>query len=136
MVPSDAPAVSALDLELGYAYPECFVEGRISRILEQTKDILLVAEYDGTVAGYVHAMAYELTYQDPLLNICSFVVGSSLRSRGIGSLLLEQLEQIARREGFTGIRLVSEISRLQAHAFYESHGFMHKKTQKQYLKIL
>lgn len=100
-----------------------------------TNDLILVAALENEVVGYIHASPYELLYHDSLMNILSFVVREKQRGTGIGHRLITELERIAKEQGFTGIRLTSGSTRIAAHKFYERHGYILKKEQKNFLKI-
>jgi predicted N-acetyltransferase YhbS len=132
----DFEAIHRLSLELGYSYPKEKMKDRIRYIVEHTGDIVLVAEEESGVTGYIHASPYELMYQDPIMNILGFVVKEEKRGRGIGHLLITELEKRAEERGFMGIRLTSGDYRTGAHRFYERHGYTTTKTSKKYTKEL
>lgn len=134
--PEDHRAIFSLSAELGYSYPAEKTEQRIRFILENTGDIILVAEEDGNVVGYIHASPYELMYQDPIMNILGFIVTEDRRGSGIGHLLITELERQAKERQFTGFRLTSGDYRTGAHRFYEKHGYTSIKTSKKYTKEL
>ncbi|WP_433944993.1 GNAT family N-acetyltransferase [Paenibacillus sp. SN-8-1] len=116
------------------AFSEEKVKEKIEKIIKNTKDIILVCEENNEVIGYIHGSPYELLFADPLVNVLGFVVREKVRNQGIGSMLMEQLEQRARNNGSSGIKLLSHPSRIQAHRFYERHGFIFTKDQKNFIK--
>lgn len=124
-----------LNQELGYFYPMEKVKERITYITENTRDIILVAEQDGEVIGYIHGSPYELLYFDSLINILGFVVKEKYRNKGVGSLLLNSLERWAKENGYSGVRLVSGSERLNAHKFYQKRSYVCIKDQKNFRKI-
>jgi predicted N-acetyltransferase YhbS len=132
--PEDYKDISMLSAELGYSYPEEKTGQRIRFILENTKDIILVAESGGKAVGYIHASPYELMYHDPIMNILGFVVTEEKRGSGIGHMLITELERQIRERGAAGIRLTSGDYRTGAHRFYEKHGYTTNKTSKKYTK--
>ena len=135
IAPNDYKFIFALNLELGYEFPEDKVETRIRDILDNTDDIILVADINGEVVGYIHASPYELMFSEPIINIVAFVVNKKQRGIGIGHRLITELEKIAQEHKFTGIRLTSAMYRLEAHNFYEMHGFSSQEV-KLYKKAL
>jgi predicted N-acetyltransferase YhbS len=135
VTPGDFEDIFVLNLGLGYTYPKEKLKERIQYILDNTKDIILVAEIKEEVVGYIHASPYELMYFDSLMNILGFVVKEEKRGTGIGHKLITELERVAKESGFTGIRLTSGSTRTDAHRFYEKHGYINKKEQKNFLKI-
>lgn len=94
-----------------------------------------MAQIEKSVIGYIHGSPYELLYSDSLVNILGFIVSEKYRSTGIGKKLIEKLEKWAKNNGFSGIRLVSGIDRFNAHKFYENHGYMNRKNQKNFVKM-
>ncbi len=64
--------------------------------MENTNDIILVADINGEVVGYIHASPYELMFSEPILNIVGFVVNEKQRGNGIGYRLITELEKMAR----------------------------------------
>jgi len=132
---TDYPEIHTLNGELGH---ECSIEkvkDRIEYITENTKDVILVAQQGNEVIGYIHGSPYELLYSDSLINILAFVVKEKYRSIGIGSRLLSYLEDWAKENGYCGIRLVSRFERIDAHRFYLNHGYINRKSQKNFIKM-
>jgi predicted N-acetyltransferase YhbS len=135
VTPNDYKFISVLNLELGYEFPENEVAARIRYISENTNDIILVADINGEVVGYIHASPYELMFSQPVLNIVAFVVNKKQRGMGVGHRLITELEKMAHENKFTCIRLTSAMHRAEAHRFYEIHGFSGKEV-KLYKKAL
>ena len=111
------------------------VKERIDYILKNTKDIIFVSEQNDEVIGYIHGSPYELLFSDSLINVLGFVVKEKYRNNGVGSMLIGQLEGWAKIIGFSGIKLLTHPSRVNAHRFYERHGYIHTKDQKNYMKM-
>lgn len=132
---TDYNDIYLLNQELGYFYPIEKVKERIVYITENTKDIILVAKQDNEVIGYIHGSPYELLYSDSLINILGFVVKEKYRNTGVGNALINHLEHWAKEKGYRGVRLVSGVNRLNAHKFYEKHGYVYRKDQKNFFKI-
>ncbi|MEG1256753.1 GNAT family N-acetyltransferase [Clostridium sp.] len=131
----DFKHIYLLNKELGYEYELENVSGRIKHILENTKDIILVAEYNDEVIGYIHGTPYESLRFDSLINLLGFVVKERYRNNGVGNILIESLESQIKKKGFSGIRLLSGYNRVNAHRFYENHGYTNNKVQKKFIKI-
>jgi predicted N-acetyltransferase YhbS len=132
--PEDYKDICMLSTELGYTYPAEKTEQRIRFILDNTEDIILVAEAGGKAVGYIHASPYELMYQDPIMNILGFVVTEEKRGSGIGHMLITEIERLAKERKYAGFRLTSGDYRTGAHRFYEKHGYTTNKTSKKYTK--
>jgi GNAT superfamily N-acetyltransferase len=124
-----------LNQELGYPYEIEKVKEKITHITIATKDMIFVAQYGNEVIGYIHGSPYETLYLDSLIDILGFVVKEKYRNMGIGKKLIENLEFWAKENGFSGIRLVSGIERIDAHRFYQRYGYIYRKDQKNFIKI-
>ena len=132
---SDYKYIYMLNKELGYLYEEEKVRKKIKYIIENKKDIILVAYINNNIIGYIHGSEYELLYSDSLINILGFVVKESYRKNGVGTALIDKLEEIAIEKKYSGIRLVSGIDREDAHRFYERNGYIYRKEQKNFIKL-
>ena len=130
----DYKDIFLLNQELGYEYELEKVKKRIEYIVENSKDIILIAEQNDELIGYIHGSPYELLYSDSLINILGFIVKEEFRNTGIGSILINKLECLVKANGYSGIRLVSGSDRLNAHKFYEHHGYSYRKDQKNFIK--
>lgn len=111
------------------------VKERIEYILQNTKDIIFVAEREEEIIGYIHGSPYELLYSDSLINVLGFVVKEKYRNNGVGNMLIEHLEHWAKNKGFYGMKLLTHPVRVNAHKFYERHGYIYTKDQKNYMKV-
>ncbi|MED5017408.1 GNAT family N-acetyltransferase [Paenibacillus chibensis] len=110
------------------------VKKKIETILQHTEDIIFVYEENSQVGGYIHGSPYELLFSEAMVNVLGFVVQENHRRRGVGSALIEKLEQWGRNNGFNGIKLLSHPSRTAAHRLYEQRGYRFTKDQKNYIK--
>lgn len=117
-------------------FSENKVKEKLETIIHHTNDMILVCEYNDEVIGYIHGSPYELLFSDSLVNVLGFVVKERYRNQGTGSLLIESLEQWAQSGGYSGIKLLSHPSRIQAHNFYERRGYQFTKDQKNFIKKL
>ena len=131
----DFEAVQALSLELGHPCTAETVQACISHILHRTLDIVLVAQKDDEVVGYIHGAPHALLYAKPLVNIIAFVVSGAHRNKGIGSKLLQCFEACALEKGYAGIRLGCRMERTDTHRFYERQGYKNRKSQKIFVKM-
>ena len=120
---------------LGYDYPKGKTRDRLDRILQDEKAKVLVAEMNGAIVGYIHAVEYGCTYADALVNLLAIAVDERFRRKGVARALLSAIENWAKESGATGIRLSSGMNRATAHKFYESCGYLCRKEQKNYKKL-
>ena len=121
---------------LGYNFSKEGTRQRLKAVLDLPAHRILVAEYDGMVAGYIHGSDYECTYCGPLKNILALAVDEKYRGRGVGRNLISAIEEWAKEEGSEGVRLVSGFERLDAHKFYTHCGYIERKDQKNFIKYL
>ena len=71
---------------------------------------------------------------NPFLVVENMIVDKSSRHKGIGTLLLHELERLAKERYCTQMILVTENDRIDACNFYEKYGF--SKNNKGYKKKL
>lgn len=132
---SDAPRICKINRDsLGYDFPPDKTKARLSLVLASA-NCVLVACCGSEAVGYIHGSSYECVYCDPLKNIVALAVDPAHRHLGIGRMLLSALEDWAQSEGCAGVRLVSGFERQKAHQFYLHCGYMHRKDQKNFIKL-
>ena len=132
----DAEAIYRINLTaLGYQYSLRETADSLSSILGKPNVKIFAAEADGRVAGYIHGADYDCTYSPPLKNILALGVLEEYRERGIGRLLVAELEAWAKADGCAGVRLVSSFNRAEAHKFYLRLGYADRKDQKNFMKL-
>lgn len=96
---------------------------------------VLVAEEDGTLAGYIHLEDYDTLYFPHMKNILGLIVLPEYRGKGIASALLAEAENWAKAAGASGIRLDSGIERVCAHVCYRKAGYTEQKLHKYFKKL-
>ena len=83
-----------------------------------------VAETDGKVVGLVTtAEVLAIGHPDGYLKMNGLGVLPEYRGQGIGKLLLDRVEKLARETGTLYIGLASGMGRTEAHSFYEHLGY-------------
>ena len=132
----DATEISRISSkDLGYECEESFVKERLEN-LDDSREVVFVAELGGKVAGYVHAEVYTLLYYESMANILGLAVSSSCRRKGVGRALMNRVEAWAKEKGIREIRLNSGGTRKEAHEFYRAIGFGDEKVQIRFLKTI
>jgi len=132
--PEDADALIHLTAQLGYA---CTIEDLLERFIpyqNKTHGIVFVAVLDGTVVGWISLNVVRYFYVQPFIEVSGFVVEEKNRNQGIGKKLLETAESWAKEQGYTLIRIRTNVLRTEAHRFYANNGYKKVKEQKVYLK--
>lgn len=133
---SDAEAIAALTIQLGYRVAASSVADRLSRLLARTDQQMLVADSDGQAVGWIHVVATESIEAAAFVLIAGLVVDHAFRHQGIGRQLLTEAEAWASQRGYPVIRLSSSAHRSEAHVFYERAGYTNIKTQYAFAKSL
>jgi len=134
---SDARHIATLCLQLGYPASQGQVQRRLERIQQENHHALYVAERsDGHVIGWVHAYVRHLVVVDAHAEVGGLIVDQDCRKRGVGRLLMQTVEQWARRQGCRAVRVRSNVVREGAHAFYKRIGYSTVKNQAVFYKEL
>lgn len=84
---------------------------------------LLAASVEGRIGAVAGFRTMEMLYCGRILSIDDLVTDESLRSRGLGTALLDWLTHEAQALGCGQIHLDSGLQRLDAHRFYERESF-------------
>lgn len=132
---NDAESVAALLGELGYRSSRDQARERLERNAADPSTWIVVAEVDSELAGFGALHVQNVIERDePGCQVAALVVGQRFRRRGVGDLLMQALEDEARRRGGKGMVLNTAHRRADAHAFYEALGYEH--TGRRYAKEL
>lgn len=95
-----------------------------SAMSEDDRYCTLVAEVDGIVAGLITAVhTLAIGHPGGYVKMNGLGVLPEYRNRGIGKMLLEEVERFAIEKGAPYIGLASGIRRADAHGFYEHLGY-------------
>jgi GNAT superfamily N-acetyltransferase len=130
----DVTRIVELTAQLGYDVSQEAADERLRRILQRPDDRFLVADDEGAVVGWLHAVVADYLETGPFVVIAGLVVDRTMRKRGIGGALLSAAEQWAVERGCQIVRLWSSAARTEAHRFYERLGYAHIKTQFSFVK--
>ncbi len=112
---------------LGYpVHTETFTKC-LNNILNHSEHILLVAENQKTIIGYIHGQITVRLTAKPWMEICGLVVADNWRRKGVATQMIRYLIE------FTGpdqrIRVRTNSQRSEAKAMYVQMGFKPVKTQ-------
>jgi GNAT superfamily N-acetyltransferase len=132
---SDADRLAELATQLGYPSTADDVLRRLP-LVAGDGHCLRVAELDGRVAGWIHAVHVALLDSDPYVEIKALVVDEPARGLRIGEELVREVENWARARGCGALRVRSNVVRERAHRFYERLGYEIQKTQRVFGKRL
>jgi GNAT superfamily N-acetyltransferase len=134
--PQDYARIAELAGQLGYPSSPDEIAKRLDGLRRSDEHGVFVAQLGSELAGWLAVFVYRVIEADARAEISGFVVDERFRSQRIGMHLLACAERWAREKGCRAIGLRSNVIRDRAHAFYESHGYQHVKTQKSFRKDL
>jgi GNAT superfamily N-acetyltransferase len=133
----DCEAMADLAGQLGYECTGEEVRKRLRDMQDSNQYAVFVAELPGgQIAGWIGASLFRSIESSSCVEINGLIVDESIRSRGVGVLLLSAAEEWARSIGFDVISVHSNVTRNRAHRFYLKNGYAHVKTQKEFHKSL
>jgi len=132
--PADAEALASLSGQLGYPAD---VPTILRRLAQVERSVVLVAvNARDEVCAVAHAEPRRLLIAEPFVELAALVVNEAARGSGAGAMLLAAVEAWAREQGFTSVRVRSNVLRERAHRFYLREGYIEKKRQAVFLKRL
>jgi ribosomal protein S18 acetylase RimI-like enzyme len=121
---NDAAELAVLMCELGYETDHTEMETRLKLILSNPAYKTFVSILDGSVCGMIGTVAYpSYEHNDPGGRILALVTSSALRRRGIARALVATAEKDFAQRGIKRIALNTQLTRQDAHKFYESLGY-------------
>ena len=129
--PEDAEALYALAVELaeslGDRRPDAgAVRERLLELLEEPRARVLVAEgEEGAVLGAASLwIKPDLAHGDAVVEVPMLVISGEARRRGVGRLLVDEVQRIPAEEKAALIELLAARDNDTAPAFYRSLGFV------------
>ena len=133
---SDAKRIASLSVQLEHSMSESEAKERLAVILKNKTQALFVAQDKSEVLGYVSVSAnYELL-NGVQCRIGGLVVDAQARGRGLGTKLMAKAEEWAKSKGSKTMKLNSNVTRVDAHRFYEKIGYLKTKEQAAFSKKL
>ena len=122
---NDAEAVRDLLGQLGYPFTVEAVHDRLTLLAAAGTDPVLLAVQDGVPFGLIALhLATMLQVAEPVARVTALVVQDQGRGAGVGRLLVDAGDELARRAGCRTLELTTAVVRIDAHAFYRKLGFM------------
>jgi GNAT superfamily N-acetyltransferase len=131
---ADAEDLARLSAQLGYEVPPRIIIARLKKLARDPKAAIFVAEVEGRAAGWMQLLDQLVLETGSRTEVAALVVDENLRRGGVGRKLMEHAEMWARKRGSKWVNLRSNHKRAIAHAFYESIGYRHYKSQKAFRK--
>ena len=135
---TDVESLSQINEQaLGYSFSTEKTAQQLVKLIQDSHHFFIGFEdvKSHQLLGYVHAEVYQSLYSEPGFNVLALAVLPDQQGKGIGKILLQGLEEEAKRRGYAFIRLNSADYRTEAHAFYEHVGYSCDKLQKRFIKF-
>lgn len=137
MTRADLPAVAGLSAELGYPVEVEVLGARFDALAGRHEGALTVAHDGdaadgGAVLGWAHVVERRSLESAAHAELTALVVSSAARRRGVGRALVEAADAWAAGLALPLLRVRSNVTRVEAHAFYPSLGFVRVKTSALY----
>lgn len=137
MEAEDVSAITKIAREsLGYDTNEELVRGQLEKVLGKEQGLLIVAEVNGQVAGFLHGEDWDFLYLPQEKYIRSLAVLKEYQNLHIGTRLLAYGEEWARSQGCDSVVLDSRMTRTDAHAFYRKKGYLQDIERYRFVRIL
>ncbi len=129
---SDSAVIAQLTAALGYFGDANVTRRRLEKIFGERDHLVLVAEREGVVVGWLQAHASTALESGFRVEIVGLVVSSECRRRGVGRNLVLRAVEWARRIAAAAVVVRSNVVRTESHQFYPALGFAPSKTQAVY----
>ena len=120
---ADAESIAALLTDESYPSGPSDILERLSRFASPHSQVV-VADHDGAVLGFIalHALP-RFEQSDRVIRIMALVVEAGERERGVGHLLMDEAERIARELGAAFVEVTAGHHRPDARHLYELLGY-------------
>lgn len=102
---------------------------RLDELRDNPQSFLLVCEVGGNVTGTTHvSFCPDAMYgRRPFAIVENVVVAEGFRSRGIGTALMNYVDELCFSRGCSKIMLLSNAQRVDAHRFFARAGYSSSK---------
>ncbi|MBP1999614.1 putative N-acetyltransferase YhbS [Paenibacillus shirakamiensis] len=122
---NDAKAITVLMRQLRYPTTVSVMKERLTSLENHPHYRSFVAELDGKVVGTISLRQFQTNDMErPVTRITSLIVDEDHRGKGIGKLLMAEVEAWGKRKGSEELFLsTGDDHRLEAKPFYEHLGF-------------
>ncbi|MFS0839732.1 GNAT family N-acetyltransferase [Paenibacillus sp. 1P03SA] len=98
--------------------------------------VVLTAEYEGEIIGWIHVHARCLLESEPFAEIAGLIVERKFRGQGIGRTLVKRCGEWTSSAALGKLRVRMNVNRQDAVSFYEQMGFEPVKTQRVFDKSI
>lgn len=111
------------DLDMGWAKGPAGFE-YFTQLLGNSCAFCVIAEDEGTPIGYIAASPYSISYRKgAYVELENMGVVPDYRSKGIGTILMNEFSTWSKAQGFTKVRVNAYSANTGALEFYKKNGF-------------
>lgn len=122
-IPADAERIARLLTDEGYPAGTSDIVERLARFAGDD-DTVIVADVDDEVVGFIAIhLIPRFEHGDHVARILALVVDPGVRERGVGRLLMDAAEQVARDRAAAFLEVTSGHHRPDARHLFESLGY-------------
>ncbi|MFL5756083.1 MAG: GNAT family N-acetyltransferase [Chloroflexota bacterium] len=120
---ADAERIAALFTDEGYPAGATDIATRLDRFSASDSRVL-VADNDGDLLGFIaFHIVPRFEHDAPFVRIVALVVDAGARERGIGRLLMTEVEHAGRESGAAFVEVTAGHHRPEARQLYETLGY-------------
>jgi ribosomal protein S18 acetylase RimI-like enzyme len=120
----DAAAIAVLSrTEIEQGLPWRWTPPRVQRAIADSRTNVCVTRQDGLLQGFGI-----MVYADDTAHLSLLAVSPGARRQGVGSAVLQWLEQVALLAGITRVQLEARHDNTAALGFYRRHGYEQTET--------
>ncbi|MCU4501934.1 GNAT family N-acetyltransferase [Acinetobacter sp. WU_MDCI_Abxe161] len=121
----DTQAICDLLKQMGYLKPLTLIQKKFELLNNDSNSKILVAEEEDKICGFLSLYFIpQIALQGDFAKICYLCVDEKMRSKGVGHLLVQEAERLARQRGCDRMELHSGMQRPLAHQFYLREGYV------------
>ncbi|MBN6528941.1 GNAT family N-acetyltransferase [Acinetobacter pittii] len=121
----DTQAICDLLKQMGYPQPLALIQEKFEILHNDSNSQILIAEEKGKICGFLSLYFIpQIALQGDFAKICYLCVDENMRSKGVGHLLVQEAERLARQRGCDRMELHSGMQRPLAHQFYLREGYI------------
>ena len=131
----DADYIVALSKEMGYNPDKSELIEKVKRIRKDEGNIIYVA-CNTSLVGWIHVSLVDPIESSKFAEIRGFVVNRKYRNQGIGTRLILEAENWAKKKGCKKLRVRTNIIREETREYYLNKNFKSKKFQEVFDKII
>lgn len=131
---TDCREIARLTNQLGYPATEGEIRRRLIQLSTSSRDVVFVAEISEGLAGWIHGVLFQFLESEFQVEIGGLVIDAHHHRQGIGRALIQRIENWGKSNGVSCATVRCNITRREAHQFYQSVGYSAVKTQTTFRK--